>query len=52
MSSSRYFQEENLAKTAALVHIHTPEPAVANSKGTQACPVHLKVLEEANLYKT
>ncbi len=27
-------------------------PAVANSERTQACPVHLKVLEEANLYKT
>jgi hypothetical protein len=28
MSSSQHFEEENLPKTVALVHIHTPEPAV------------------------
>ena len=43
---------KNLPKTAALVHVRTPEPAVANSKGTQAGPVHLKVPEEASFYKT
>jgi hypothetical protein len=43
---------KNLPKTAALVHVHTPEPAVANSKGIQAGPVHLKVPEEASFYKT
>jgi hypothetical protein len=52
MSSFRRFEEENLPKTAALVHVHTPEPAVANSKGIQARPVHLKVPEEASFYKT
>jgi hypothetical protein len=43
---------KNLPKTAALVHVRTPEPAVANSKGTQAGPVHLKVPEDASFYKT
>jgi hypothetical protein len=52
MSSSWRFEEENLPKAAALVQVHTPEPAVANSKGTKALPVHLKVLEEASFYKT
>jgi hypothetical protein len=51
MISSRNFKEENLPKTAALVHIHTPEPAVVNSEGTQAWPVHLRVLEEAKNYE-
>jgi hypothetical protein len=50
MSSSRRFEEKNLQKTAALVHVHTPEPAVANSKGIQAGPVHLKVPEEASFF--
>jgi hypothetical protein len=53
MSSSQRFEEENfLPETAALVHVHTPEPAVANSKGIQTGPVHLKVPEEASFYKT
>jgi len=43
---------KNLPKTAALVHVRTPEPAVANSKGIQAGPVHLKVPEEVSFYKT
>ncbi len=51
MSSSRKFKEENLPKTAALVHIHTPEPAVENSEGTQAWPVHSRVPEEAKIMK-
>jgi hypothetical protein len=45
------FGEENLPQTAALVHLHTPEPAVANSEGTQAWPVHLRVPEEAKNIK-
>jgi hypothetical protein len=49
MSSSQNFEEENLPKTAALVHIHTPEPAVANSEGFWTWQVHLKMPEEANL---
>ena len=38
-------------ETAALVHVHASESTGACFKLTQACPVHLKVLEEANLYK-
>jgi hypothetical protein len=41
-----------ITETAVLVHVHALESAGACSKLTQACPVHLKMLEEAILYKT
>jgi hypothetical protein len=46
------FKVGNLTETAVLVHVHALESAGACSKGTQACPMHLKVLEEGLSYKS
>ncbi len=43
------FSGRRIGEAAALVHVHAPESAGACSKLTQACPVHLKVLEEAKI---
>ncbi len=43
------FSGRRIAGAAVLVHVRTLESAGACSKLTQACPVHLKVLEEVIL---
>ena len=45
------FEGRRIMETAVLVHVHALESARACSKLTQACPVHPKMPEEANLYK-